>query len=90
VQNDLRTTFELNTVILNKNLSVLEIKEILKEQGVFCKIFPSPKSVLKACAPIVCISNKDTKKAQEVLDNNGVEYTIVELENDIIWELLKK
>jgi len=85
----LRTTLDIDIVLLNENYQILEIKEMLANNGVFCKIFPSPKSVLQACAPVICFSSKDKEKAVSVLDENGVKYNLVKLEKDIIWELLK-
>jgi hypothetical protein len=85
----LRTTLDIDIVLLNENYQILEIKEMLANNDVFCKIFPSPKSVLKACAPVICFSSKDKEKAINILDKNGVKYNLVKLEKDIIWELLK-
>jgi hypothetical protein len=89
LSKDLRTTLDLDLVLLNENYQILEIKEMLANSGVFCKIFPSPKSVLQACAPVICFSSKDKEKAIYILNENGVKYDLVKLEKDIIWELLK-
>lgn len=89
MSKDLRTTLDLDLVLINENYQILEIKEMLTENGVFCKIFPPPKSVLQACAPVICFSSKDKEKAIYILDENRVKYDLVKLEKDIVWELLK-
>ncbi|MGY4687883.1 putative Se/S carrier-like protein [Petrotoga sp. DB-2] len=89
MSKDMRTTLDLDLVLINENYQILEIKEMLTRNGVFCKIFPSPKSVLQACAPVICLSSRDKEKAIYILDENGVKYDLVKLEKDIIWELLR-
>ncbi|ABX31079.1 hypothetical protein Pmob_0337 [Petrotoga mobilis SJ95] len=89
MSKNLRTTLDLDLVLLNENYQIIEIKEMLTKNGVFCKIFPPPKTVLQACAPVLCLSSKDKEKAIFILDKNGVKYDLVKLEKDIVWELLR-
>lgn len=90
MSENLRTTLDLNEVILITNYELIEAKKLLEKEKIFSKIFPAPKTVLEACSPVLMISNKDEKKVLKVFEDNGIFYKTLIIEKDIIWELLKR
>ncbi|MDO7975590.1 hypothetical protein OF820_12745 [Oceanotoga sp. DSM 15011] len=87
---ELRTTLDINMVILIKNYEIIYVKDLLKNNNIFSKIFPAPKTVLEVCAPVLTASSKDEKIIINILEENGIIFEIKKLDKDIIWELLKR
>ncbi|HOO74502.1 MAG: DUF3343 domain-containing protein [Thermotogae bacterium] len=88
--NDIRTTMDLDTVILNHGRDLIDVKTILRENNIFSKIYPAPKTVLESCSPVITVCSEDIEKIKNILEDNGIYFDPVKMERDIIWELLKR
>ena len=86
----MRTTLDLDRVLIIKNQKIINIKKILDEKGIFTKIYPAPKSVLKSCAPIISFCGEDKETIEEILNQSAVDFKIEKMDKDIVQELLKK
>lgn len=85
----MKTTLDLDSILIIKNNKLITIKNILNEKGIFSKIYPAPKSILKSCAPIISFNSEDTEKIKRELNKIAIDFSIKKLEFDIIQELLK-
>ena len=86
----MKTTLDLDHVLIIKNQNIIQIKKILDEKGIFNKIYPAPKSVLKSCAPIISFCGQDQENIQKILEQSAVDFSLEKLDKDIVQELLKK
>jgi hypothetical protein len=86
----MKTTLDLNHVLIVKNQKIIQIKKILDERGIFTKIYPAPKSVLKSCAPIISFCGEDKEIIKEILNQSAIGFNILKMDKDVVQELLKK
>jgi hypothetical protein len=86
----MKTTLDLDHVLIVKNQKIIQIKKTLNEKGIFSKIYPAPKSVLKSCAPIISFCGEDKEQIEEILNQSAVDFDIEKMEKDVVQELLKK
>ncbi|WP_259699964.1 hypothetical protein [Geotoga petraea] len=86
----MKTTLDLDSVLIIKNYKLISIKKMLDKKGIFSKIYPAPKSILESCAPIITFCSEDAKKIETELNQTAIDFEIEKLEFDIIQELLKK
>ncbi len=85
----MKTTLDLNSVLIIKNQKLIQIKMLIDNNNIFSKIYPAPKTILESCAPLISFCSEDTDEISNLLDKSGVDYYIKHLEKDIIQELLK-
>ncbi|MGM0640631.1 MAG: hypothetical protein ACQESN_04305 [Thermotogota bacterium] len=84
----MKTTLDLDSVLIINNQKIIQIKKILDKNGIFSKIYPAPKTILESCAPIISFCSEDGNKISNLLNKSAVDYNITLLKKDIIQELL--
>lgn len=84
------TTINLDTIVFVQNNDIIDIKNLLIKNGIFCKIFPCPKNILENCVPVIVVSSIDELVTKKILNKNNVSYELIKMKKDIVGELLEK
>jgi len=84
------TTINLDTIIITQNYDIIYIKNLLIQNGIFCKIFPCPQSLLENCEPVIVVSSSNELSIKKILTKNNISYELIKMKKDIVGELLEK
>ena len=84
------TTINLDTIIITQNYDIIYIKNLLIQNGIFCKIFPCPQNLLENCKPVIAVSSSNELSIKKILTKNNISYELIKMKKDIVGELLEK
>ncbi|MDI3472865.1 MAG: hypothetical protein PWQ20_1076 [Thermotogaceae bacterium] len=72
-------------MVFRDDIELFEVFSVLRDKGVYVRLFPAPRRLVPACTLLLLIQSEDSQRVFQILkDLRREPVKVLELEDDII------